>query len=1124
MFKLYAWPDAEVLVRELAYEIDASRVDVFEDVHVLTPNQTLGGFLELGLARHSRSQIAANVTFSRLESYLTKLLEKADERLRVLNSDMLQSLVLSVLNDRDFLESPEARDPRMYVEPAELDGLDIARETRAFQLSSKVAGLFTDYAWSRPDLLEAWTKGRLLYDDETERWQRAIWRRIFDHEQAIEAHSKRYVFLFNGLALLSDDALRKVLPKRLYFFGFPHLSASYHAFLERLKRLSDVHYFCLLPDPESGSDDKAHHYWGPKVAVTMTALHKLADTMAPFEGSPPIESDSLSALQALIRGEEFYASSLAPEGVVLAKTTGIKREVEVVANAIWTRLSKDQSLFLSDFAVVIAGQKSAEYLAQIETVFRSFHDLRFSVAGRRTHEQSRIFGAIQALFELPLGEFSRSQVLGCLLHPNIQIQCPDANAEAWLTWCEKTGIFHGHSHEAHAGTYIQKDIYNWDQGLRRLALGSFLRASTDELFEADRGDYLPEEVDQSGLGAASSFNLFARSLINDALWLSEKKLSLKEWSQLLLEFVEIYVGADRADMDTYQSERGELTLVGMVLARLGEQDVNESKIGYRSATLMALAALERVQTRAGRLALDAVCVAEPSTIQGNSFKHIFVLGLGEGEFPSSFLPEPLDLREREPKPHDVTPNLRDRLAFLHLILAARKSLTLSWVSKDATTGDELEPASVVSELEHIMRTNRFDVVVEDHPLRRFNVECGYFSGNKSLGQNHHPEAYREAVLARLHADLHAHFVSKAQVMPPVWQLTRALGDGEISSLFWLNRKIGLHTSRAQIAHEEPRRKVKRVRVSLSRIKAFLLSPLQGIAKHHLGFIDDDDTVLQDRESFGNAVWGYTVLMRDFFIQEMVAGRVGQGGVARRFADVMDFKAEVRGELPTGVFRDMDLPRIQSVLEGWESGVGPMQPPVIYSINEEVSDGQTRIEFPPIPLQKDLEIEIFGVLPPLDGARFLQFATASNSKIKYAMDAYVAHVILSAIPEFCGTHRTAFVQLAEKNQTYQFTPLSSSEAMEILLNILHDLVEPEEGYMMPLEVVEKWADQKRNPKPFSKLLEDDKNDIYSRNAYTYGPIKDYRPYGPPSDLHGRAQRYFAALNHLNEALSRRQGDQ
>src|SRR5690554_944951 len=180
MFKLYAWPDAEVLVRELAYEIDASRVDVFEDVHVLTPNQTLDEFLELGLARHSRSQIAANVTFSRLESYLTKLLEKADERLRVLNSDMLQSLVLSMLNDRDFLESPEARDPRLYVEPAELDGLDIARETRAFQLSSKVAGLFTDYAWSRPELLEAWTEGRLLYDDETERWQRAIWRRVFD--------------------------------------------------------------------------------------------------------------------------------------------------------------------------------------------------------------------------------------------------------------------------------------------------------------------------------------------------------------------------------------------------------------------------------------------------------------------------------------------------------------------------------------------------------------------------------------------------------------------------------------------------------------------------------------------------------------------------------------------------------------------------------------------------------------------------------------------------------------------------------------------------------------------------------------------------------------------------------
>ena len=63
----------------------------------------------------------------------------------------------------------------------------------------------------------------------------------------------------------------------------------------------------------------------------------------------------------------------------------------------------------------------------------------------------------------------------------------------------------------------------------------------------------------------------------------------------------------------------------------------------------------------------------------------------------------MDLRLSRRKAGDVTPTERDRYLFLETLLAARERIGLSYTARDTKTGDQLEPSSIVRELQFILR-------------------------------------------------------------------------------------------------------------------------------------------------------------------------------------------------------------------------------------------------------------------------------------------------------------------------------------------------------------------------------------------------------------------------------------
>src|SRR5439155_2089744 len=117
---------------------------------------------------------------------------------------------------------------------------------------------------------------------------------------------------------------------------------------------------------------------------------------------------------------------------------------------------------------------------------------------------------------------------------------------------------------------------------------------------------------------------------------------------------------------------------------------------------LAGAALGELTLRAGGWLGEGVAVSTLLPMRALPFRAVFVLGLGEGEFPAANRRDALDLRAAGRRPGDVTPAERDRYLFLETLLSARERLVLSYVGRDERTGEELRPSSVVQELLEVL--------------------------------------------------------------------------------------------------------------------------------------------------------------------------------------------------------------------------------------------------------------------------------------------------------------------------------------------------------------------------------------------------------------------------------------
>jgi exodeoxyribonuclease V gamma subunit len=951
------------LARNLAAEGGASGKvfgAAFEPVRLVVPNRNVETYLKLGLAR--TQGIAANLEITFLRSLLARIAEQAVPGSRVVDLLQVEGHLLGLLHDEGFLSRAVMQPVRDYLLGAGAAPASVDR--RRCQLAAELAKLFDEYAGSRPELLAAWRGGQGLYGDSPtaggiESWQQTLWTAIFGEEGLAEQRSRREGVRWLPLDALLAEAQARGLRRggrALHVFGVSYMARGYHRMLAALGRAFDVRLYTLNPCREFWEDletegelrrrlkkegrrpqfpprlqarqlalgedplglavegeNLALRLWGRPGRENVRLLNQLTD--GDFEGR--FASAGSATLLRRIQDDVLDRvartrpdPALRADGsLAVLRCPGLRRELEVVAAEIWRLVRGDPTLRFNDIAVVVPEASKEAYLSHVGAVFGEAHQLPHSVADLPLGGAHRLGEAVELLLALPTGSFSRRELLPLLIHPSVMARFPEASAADWIRLTDELGIVHGADHGDHEGTYIARDLFNWDQGLRRLALGALMtgpRGGDESVVPVGEQSYLPADLPVGG-ASALSFALLARSLIADARFASGADGSprlrpLPQWLELMRGLLSAYLVPAGDD---------EEALLGRCLRALQELDEVEipGVVSYQVAADLARRALARIGAGRGQYLASGVTVASFVPMRAIPFRVVFVLGMGHGLFPSGPRRGQLDLREVRRAAGDVSPREQDLYLFLETLLCARDRLVLSYVARDELTGEELPPSSVLLELREILAEGYLGgeelkklFESEPPPLRRYDDDQRLQAA---------PLARRERNAKRLGESLRAALPPGA-ALPDLGALARSLPPETQTRL-----------AQRLSAHAPPPRPPKerdRLVVPLAAIRQFLEDPLQGSARFRLRMreVEGEEQLLdREEEPFDSGPLARSALLREAMVETLLRepAMPSQAAVFDTYGRLA-LREELAGRLPTGPFRQAEQAAHHAILQGW----------------------------------------------------------------------------------------------------------------------------------------------------------------------------------------------------------------
>ncbi len=687
------------------------------------------------------------------------------------------------------------------------------------------------------------------------------------------------------------------------------------------------------------ADNPALRYWGHPGREHVRLLGELTD--CDFTGKF-IDLDSNSLLQALQKdilyrepektGNKSDTGFLdSDETIKLVAAPSVRREVEWVADEIWKLMANDRGetpLRFSDIAVIINSAGRDIYLPQVETVFASCHNLPGSVSDLPGTAGSRVIEAMSLLLKLPFGRFSRAEMLALMSHPAV-IGCFDDISPADLAaMTEKLGIIFGADRTDFKGTYIDQDVYNWDQGIRRLALGAFMtgeKSGDERIFEAGRGRWLVEEVYGSSRPVAARFGMLARSLLADARFVRGSKMTLTNWARFYTAQIDTYLY-----LEDGTDERDRLRLL-RALAKLEEMDLGQEVSG-RVAAEIGGRAIDSLGSSRGQYLAEGVVVSSFLPMRAIPFRVIFLLGLGEGLFPAAGRRDALDLRAARRRAGDVDPAERDRYMFLETLLCARERLYLSYVKRDEQTGDPLQPSAVVQELLHILKQGYLDEqgmqeICFEPPLRRYDLECPeetFFDEARAEAKIQEiARNWRDTTLRIDGGAAEAGTPARGSLSEELNALQKAAGYeawNKLSAMLALPGEAPVPaavTAVQRAASMEDEHSIEApYYLSHSALRRFLECPMQGWAASMLGLAEEEeDLVDREEEDFEVDRLTETMLVRGVFADSLTSG-INPENLYREKVE----RLRLAGKIPVGELGRVIEKRHLEIIKGWQAAL------------------------------------------------------------------------------------------------------------------------------------------------------------------------------------------------------------
>lgn len=945
--------------------------------------------------------------------------------------------------------------------------------------------------------------------------------------------------------------------------------------------------FRLLDDTEQ----PALRLWGRPGRENIRLLGRLTDYDFDGRFHDPAEDDEragrqpslLHALQSDILGRRVApgehaepapaphderAGSFAGDGSVrFFACPGVRREVETIASEIWRLVEESERtasdghgerLRFCDVAVLLPRGQEALYQAHVAAVFAEAHGLPHSMVDVAPSSASRVVEAALLLLDLPRSSLSRRALLGVMTHPTVLARCGASElgdegdgaewADQWARWCESLGVVHGADHADHASTYIDRDLYNWDQGLRRLALGAFMAGPDDgapldgAAAVALGGErYLPEAWTEDQLDRATTFTALARSLIADAHDARDALRTMDEWTRFLRRYLTSYLGATPGGGREAEADRRALGRCLAAVAELAQYGLDGQRVPWRVPCELLRSRLASLEGGLGGYLAGGVVVSSFVPMRAIPFRAVFVAGLGEGQFPASERRNQLDLRGERRRAGDVTPRERDKYMFLETLLSARERFYLSYVARDPLTGDALEPSPVVLELRRMIDNGYVDSerLVSAPKLRRWE------EGDQRPGEDAAkaaerlrllpPGAGREWLARELGRELRAHCASGSLTLDSA--VLDDLASDQCSPLVALLRAPwpSRGAARPDVAPEDDAARaatgetMDTVRLSAPALRRFLECPLQGWARQVLRLGEDEDEDLAGREDevFAAGRLARTVLLRETFLRAQ-----GEGDAAlERAYDELREPRELAGKLPVGPFARVERDGDLALLRSWRAQVAAQcgGASVLRRVRfgRALAAGASEEVRDPIVLDgvelagRTVRVELHGVTEPLlslgDGNEASLVLKTGRPKDKDGLRGFLDQMLLSASGEARAGH-VALLLGPDKSTRIELETITQEAARTWLSAMAADLLGREHAYLMPCEAVLKLheIEQRGGRSSLGEQVTALLDHGHASCSSQYGPVPHFERYPIPDEdaatamIARRFGSYFARL--------------
>ncbi|MCL1888163.1 MAG: exodeoxyribonuclease V subunit gamma, partial [Kiritimatiellaeota bacterium] len=607
-------------------------------------------------------------------------------------------------------------DPRFARPAAFIAGQPLRRH----QLANHLAPLFGQYMLHCPGLLAAWERNLPPESDET-LWQALLWRALANETPW---HDARLATAF--LERAKAGALPAPMPgRRLFAFGFSTLAPVWCELLFTLAKHRDVHFFHFNPCRELWDqaksmrkmlDDADESAW----PFNNTLLGSLAGAAKPLyttllgDHMPEPETgvfDTRPPATLLAHVQRHIQDNTTPETpVALEADDSIQfhvchsplREVEVLHDLL-LRLSRDRP---EPGGVRVYAPDISVYTPHIRAVFGAAkpgepghipHLLAESAPAR----EDPACVAFLELFDALESRFEASRVLALLLHPVIRARfgIADADLPVLDSLLVDSRLHWGVSPEHREAEGAPPEyIGTWRFALDRLLLGAVLPgAPTASVTLGQNARCLPLAQAAAHRGLVGRLADFVHALETARARCAAQRAS--EWVRLLGFLLDRFFDASQAS-GAFLAFRQKTAELGGLLraARVEDTPFSHGLVRAHIAGLLNAAGADL------RLAAGVVTFASLPPGPLPPARVNVLLGLEKGAWPRRHTPPHFDLLARAPQKIRgfVDPRGRDRLAFLHFIMASREKMILSWRGLSGEDNTPLPPALVVTELrDHI---------------------------------------------------------------------------------------------------------------------------------------------------------------------------------------------------------------------------------------------------------------------------------------------------------------------------------------------------------------------------------------------------------------------------------------